>query len=757
MTPLVSKSRFAALFCSCFLTMAALAVNAPSNLVATAASSSDITLTWTDNSTDEIGFTFMVDTNSSFTNPSYVWTGGANVTSYTHTGRSAATTYYYRIKAEGSTDALDSGWTSTAGATTAPAGLNAAAASSSAVNLSWTANAGNPSITGYTYSYASNSSFTGATYVWVSGNGSSSATRTGLSAATTYWWRVKAEGSTDALDSPNGNAVAATTMPASLTATAVSGSQINLSWSGNASNANITGYTVATSTTNSFSGATYQYVSGAGATSLSKTGLTAGTTYYFAVKAEGTSDAYDSPFTAFTSASTTMTPSAISPRFFGINAWMPYQIGAHVYYGQLGSQWSNVQASGAKIMRYGGNGVDHHADPLWADPNDSTKSTLKQYLDLVNQMQSRGIEPLLQVPVYGTTYDATDAADIVRYINVTHAKGVKYWTIGNEPDLPGGAYGYTTAAQVASYFKPIASAMKAVDPTIKIVGPDTAWYNETIINGLTTCGGTYDITGRDASGRTYVDVLSFHHYNGFDGTQDRDAVVASLMAPGGFNDHLGALKQRAKACSDYWNRTGDAALTIAVTEANVNYANSAGDSLTGAGARSFVGGQWWAEALGIAMKHGVDFVTFWSTIEGSTTSGNELGFIRADGTTKQPSYYHFQMMAQNFRGNAVNASDNQSLVKTCAAKASDQVAVLIMNQDRVNAFNYTVRLDTGAASANALKVNVDAGLAVESTGTIATESTLLLVFDAAGTLKKKIEYKLNGHASANLPPAVTNY
>src|SRR5215213_3425711 len=91
---------------------------------------------------------------------------------------------------------------------------------------------------------------------------------------------------------------------------------------------------------------------------------------------------------------------------------------------------------------------------------------------------------------------------------------------------------------------------------------------------------------------------------------------------------------------------------MAVTEANVNYSNTTTDSLTGTGARSFIGGQWWAEMLGTAMNQGVDFVTFWSTIEGSTTNGNELGFIGADGTTKRPSYYHFQMLAQNFRGNA---------------------------------------------------------------------------------------------------------
>jgi hypothetical protein len=54
-------------------------------------------------------------------------------------------------------------------------------------------------------------------------------------------------------------------------------------------------------------------------------------------------------------------------------------------------------------------------------------------------------------------------------------------------------------------------------------------------------------------------------------------------------------------------------------------------------------------------------------------------------------------------------------------------------------------------------VNVDAGVAVESSGTIAAESTIVLVFDSAGTLKKKVEYKLYGHANSNLPPSVTNY
>jgi hypothetical protein len=659
MKPTSGKLALAILLCT-LLTPAAFAVNAPTNLSATPVSS-QVNLAWTDNSADEIGFTFRFDTSSSFANASYVWTGGPNVTSWQHTGRSAATTYYYQVKAEGSSDPLDSAF---------------------------------------------------------------------------------------------GNTAAATTAPANLTASAVSSSQINLSWTGNGANASINGYTVAMNTSASFTGASYQFVSGAGAASLAKTGLAGATTYYFAVKTEGTSDAYDSPFTAFSSATTTNTPTAISNHFYGVNAWMPSQIGQHVFGGNLGTQWTNIANSGAKIMRYGGNGVDEWADPLWSSSSDST---LAQYLALVDNMKSRGIEPVLQVPVYGTRYDTTDAADIVRYINITHARGVKYWSIGNEPDLSSGAYAYTTAAQVAGYIKPFASAMKAVDPTIKILGPETTWYNPTIMNGLTTPGGPDDITGKDANGRYYVDILTFHHYNGFDGTQGRQAVIDSLTQTGGFNDNVTALKSRIVNCNSYHGRTGTDALKIAITEANVNYWNTTGDGVSGNGAKSFLGGQWWAEMLGISMKQGIDFVTFWSTIEGSATYGNELGFISGDGTTKRPTYYHFQMLAQNFRGNVANATDNQTLVKAFAAKDTDQTAVIILNQELSTSFNYTVRLNTAPASGvNPLKINVDAGLAMESNGTIAAQSTILLVFDATGVLKKKIEYTV-GNATSNAAPTVTLY
>ncbi len=162
-------SSFALLACLCF-PLCALATSAPSNLVATASSSSQVNLTWTDNSSSETGYTFAYDTNSGLTSPDYVYAGGANTTGCSHTGRSAATTYYYKIKAEGNPD---SAWSSVDSATTAPSGLGATATSESTIRLTWTGNANNGAIVGYTYAFASNNSFTGVTYKHVADNGSS--------------------------------------------------------------------------------------------------------------------------------------------------------------------------------------------------------------------------------------------------------------------------------------------------------------------------------------------------------------------------------------------------------------------------------------------------------------------------------------------------------------------------------------------------------------------------------------------------------
>jgi len=72
--------------------------SAPSSLSATAASASQIDLAWTDNSLNESGFRIERKTESGGTF-SQIATVAPNVTSYSDTGLSASTAYYYRMRA----------------------------------------------------------------------------------------------------------------------------------------------------------------------------------------------------------------------------------------------------------------------------------------------------------------------------------------------------------------------------------------------------------------------------------------------------------------------------------------------------------------------------------------------------------------------------------------------------------------------------------------------------------------------------------
>jgi len=92
---------------------------APSGLTAAAVSSSQINLAWTDNANTETGFKIERKTGAGGTY-AQIATVGANATTYNNSGLSAATTYYYRVRATNSSG--DSAYSNEANATTQPSG-----------------------------------------------------------------------------------------------------------------------------------------------------------------------------------------------------------------------------------------------------------------------------------------------------------------------------------------------------------------------------------------------------------------------------------------------------------------------------------------------------------------------------------------------------------------------------------------------------------------------------------------------------------
>ena len=90
--------------------------NAPTNLAANATSSSEIALTWQDNSSDETGFKIERGSAGSPASFSEIATVGTDATSFNDTGLNSNTTYTYRVRAYNSNG--DSNYSGEASATT---------------------------------------------------------------------------------------------------------------------------------------------------------------------------------------------------------------------------------------------------------------------------------------------------------------------------------------------------------------------------------------------------------------------------------------------------------------------------------------------------------------------------------------------------------------------------------------------------------------------------------------------------------------
>jgi serine protease len=265
---------------------------APSNLQASAASSSQINLTWADNSSNETGFKVERCQGAGCTNFAQIATTGAGVATYSNTGLAATTSYSYRVRATNAGG--DSDYSNEASATTqaapappaAPTNLAATAASSSQINLTWT-DASNDE-TGFRIERCQGAGCSSFTQIATVGAGVQTYSNTGLAASTSYGYRVRAYNANG--NSGYSNTASAATQtapvpaaPANLAATAASSSQISLTWT-DASN-NETGFRIERCQGAGCSSFTQIATVGAGVQTYSNTGLAASTSYGYRVRA----------------------------------------------------------------------------------------------------------------------------------------------------------------------------------------------------------------------------------------------------------------------------------------------------------------------------------------------------------------------------------------------------------------------------------------------------------------------------------------
>ncbi len=277
------------------------APSTPTGFSASAASSSQINLSWTA-STDNVGVTgyrvYRAGTLLATLGP---------VTSYQNTGLSASTSYSYTVQAldaagnASAQSASASATTQAAGDTippSVPTGLTGTAVSAAQINLTWNASTDNVAVTSYQV-YLNDA--------MIANTPATSFQHTGLTAGTTYNYRVSAADAVPnysgwtatpvSVSTPPAADTTAPSTPTALLASAVSSSQINLSWGASTDNVGVTGYRI-------FRAGTLLATLGA-VTAYQNTGLTPSTSFSYtvqAIDAAGNVSAQSAPASATTKA-----------------------------------------------------------------------------------------------------------------------------------------------------------------------------------------------------------------------------------------------------------------------------------------------------------------------------------------------------------------------------------------------------------------------------------------------------------------------
>lgn len=435
------------------------------------------------------------------------------------------------------------------------------------------------------------------------------------------------------------------------------------------------------------------------------------------------------------------------------------------------------------------------------NPQDAALQAAKLVRFVNNKLVAKGLQPcrrwIYSNEPTGNIHNYNDslaAQTIYNYTRAYHDSVVKYWNPSwNDPALP--------------YTKPIFVGPELVDfdnyPHSGNAGNNN--INKLIdqLLGQYTPYGNFSIL-------PYINVFTFHYYpfsdqnffgtaplGGFYIQAKRKNVVDALRNPVPFAN--GNLATPLSANLDYLltpgtgliakhNATVSASqqVTVAITEGNICYANNVTASGTvteskdltasGTSANGFITGQFLAEIMGLCMEKKVD-MNMWSSIEGE--SGNnyrtDIGYLSSNAATlgqRKSSYYHFKMLADNFRGTHYKGSYNQNGVaspaptftngiKTFCSVEPAGAKILIMNQnDSVCKYPFRINFNgSTATSAGSINVvyNINTDPAVASTWTttqypnplavpaqtyipIPGRTTILLTFDCHGDLFSREEY-----------------
>jgi hypothetical protein len=370
--------------------------------------------------------------------------------------------------------------------------------------------------------------------------------------------------------------------------------------------------------------------------------------------------------------------------------------------------------------------------------------------------QRSGAGPIITVN-YGSNAagtaggDPAEAAAWVKYANVTHKYGVKYWEIGNE-QYGNGEYGGQWETDLHADHSPTAyganalayiTAMKQVDPTIQVgvvLIPPGNWpdgqYPDWNSNVLAACGSK-------------IDFVAVHWYaQGPGGESDFGLLSASPQ--------VGWMASSVRSLINQYCGANAPNVQIMLTEANsVTY--NPGKQTVGP-----INGLFLADCYMTALENGIANVDWWNLHNGMNTGGNnspglfgnslygDYGLLSSGNTsadvsepaaeTPFPDYCGLQMLQKLVHpgDQMVATSSSQSLVTAYAVRHTDgTLRLLLINKDPSNSYNVslalsgytphsTYQLSTFGENSAAITTSTSSGAGASFNQTLAPYSLTLL-------------------------------
>ncbi len=357
---------------------------------------------------------------------------------------------------------------------------------------------------------------------------------------------------------------------------------------------------------------------------------------------------------------------AVDSRIYGVNtaAWdeLIYQNGV------IDENYlQTVKDSGIKFIVYPGGAWSN--DFVWNDPALPTMQNFDQFIAFC---QAVGAEPKVDVNVKGSVDLATS------WVQYSKDKGynVTYWQLADEPwynGLRGSAY----SAKINEF----APAMKAVDPTIKIVADVSCRYNSERGNTNTVVKNSWQNIDVYNHNLYFIDPKSYS----YDQRQAYyDDLLHNTTSYGGNN----SVRTWLSFLENIVNTYKDPAKPVEYTTGSYN-------SISYYPADWQINylpqGLWEADLLGTLIEENVTHAGYWAMQNPYPIKQSSYGYVSPD-FRPYVAYYAMQLYTYFFGDTLVSSTSSTQDLAVYASTSTNKLSLILINKDPVNDITTTFNL-----------------------------------------------------------------